>query len=91
MARTIRKNIEYAGCLRRFRNMNYRRNELNTLEEFLDNDITPNNRLVNFWSRIPEVWDDYIVSANKEYLTKAFWNNWWERKNAMHFTLGRKE
>lgn len=87
MSRTVHPNAQHASVHRRFKNMNYRRAELNAVDAMDEVGINPSNRLKSWMSRIPNVWDDYMVSAAREFTVKNMWRQWRDRKSQPHFTM----
>ena len=90
MARTIHKEVLFARCHRRFRNMNFRKAEASAVDAFKEMGLIPSNRLNSWFSRIPNSWDDYPVSANDEYHAKKFWDDWRSRINQSHFSNSQR-
>ena len=65
MSRTLKRMPFH--CLRGMRHIAYRKNEIAAIQEFFDNDINNfSNRLRGFKTRIPNPWDDYLVSSYRE-------------------------
>lgn len=87
MSRTIRPNSTYSSIFRRFKNMNYRRSELNAVDAMKEGGINPKNRLKSWMSRIPDTWSDCPVSAASEFLIKNKWRKWRNSGVRSHFTL----
>lgn len=73
--------------------MNYRRTELNAVDDIhsIEDEYHPvlvknKNRLHSWKNHIINPWDDYPVAASREFNNRQFWKNQIKAWNDQHFT-----
>jgi hypothetical protein len=72
---------------------NRRKAEASVLEDITDAEVRArhSNRIKNYWSLIPEPWDDKPHASAKEYHNKGRWAKIIEAANSPHWTKGRTQ
>lgn len=77
----------------RMKVQNRRKMEASVIDQLNENEVLLNqvrhsNRLMAYWSIIPDPWDDKNNSSGREYHNKNYWVKWREAANAPHWTKG---